>query len=103
MKIKIFLSFFILILFHSCGGFGDAAKVLKNEKTRTTDEFLVKKREPLVLPPDFDKLPEPGLKNKKTNDKNDKIKDLLKVDEDSGVQNSNQSSTENSILEKIRK
>tara|TARA_B100000575_G_C23102694_1_gene636298 strand:- start:163 stop:471 length:309 start_codon:yes stop_codon:yes gene_type:complete len=100
---KIFLSFFIFILLNSCGGFDDAAKVLKNEKTRTTDEFLVKKREPLVLPPDFDKLPEPGLKNKKDNDKNDKIKDLLKVKEDSRDQINSQSSTENSILEKIRK
>ena len=103
MKIKIFLSFLVLILLNSCGGFDDAAKVLKNEKTRTTDEFLVKKREPLVLPPDFDKLPEPNVKNKKANEKKDKIKDLLKVEEDSGNQINSRSSTENSILEKIRR
>ena len=35
--------------------YGDARKVLRNEKIKTTDEFLVKKREPLVLPPDYRK------------------------------------------------
>ena len=40
-------------------------KVLRNEKIKTTDEFLVEKRDPLVFPPDFDKIPEPGTKEKK--------------------------------------
>ena len=35
--------FLFLILLNSCGGFSDVGKVLRNEKTRTTDEFLVKK------------------------------------------------------------
>ena len=34
---------------HSCGGFSDASKVLQNEKITNTDEFLVKKRDPLIL------------------------------------------------------
>ena len=39
------INFLILILFLlvSCGGLKDAGKVLRNEKVRTTDEFLVKK------------------------------------------------------------
>ena len=47
----------ILFLISACGGLSDAKKVLKNEKVITTDEFLVKKKEPLILPPEFDKLP----------------------------------------------
>ena len=43
----------------------EAGKVLKNEKISTTDEFLVKKRQPLILPPDYDKIPEPNTINKK--------------------------------------
>ena len=36
------------------------------KKLKTTDEFLVKKKDPLVLPPDYNKIPEPGsLKKKK--------------------------------------
>ena len=103
MKIKTFLSFIILVLLSACGGLDDAAKVLKNEKTRTTDEFLVKKREPLVLPPDYDKIPEPGTKIEKKQNENDKIKDLLKIEEEKSDQKKTYSSTEKSILEKIRK
>ena len=33
-------SFFLV----SCSGLRDAGKVLRNEKVRTTDEFLVKKK-----------------------------------------------------------
>ena len=46
-------------------GFKEAGKVLRNEKIKTTDEFLVKKKEPLVLPPDYEKIPEPGSAKKK--------------------------------------
>ena len=43
--IKIFFFISLIIFLLSCG---DAAKVLRNEKIKTTDEFLVKKKEPLV-------------------------------------------------------
>ena len=44
---------------------------MRNEKVTSTDEFLVKKN-PLVLPPDFEKIPEPGTikDNKKSEKKN---------------------------------
>tara|TARA_B100000900_G_scaffold289896_1_gene248762 strand:- start:160 stop:411 length:252 start_codon:yes stop_codon:yes gene_type:complete len=81
----------------------DAAKVLKNEKIRTTDEFLVKKREPLVLPPDYNELPKPRQKNtKKDIDEKKKIKEMFKVSEKEII-NSNNSSIEESIINKIRK
>ena len=35
------LTFFLVV---SCGGLGDAGKVLRNEKIRTTDEFLVERK-----------------------------------------------------------
>ena len=41
---KITLIFIIIFLLNSCGGFKEAGKVLRNEKIRTTDEFLVKKK-----------------------------------------------------------
>ena len=62
-----YLSYLLIILFTqiSCSGFKEVGKVLRNEKTNTTDEFLVKK-EPLIMPPDLDKVPEPGtIKDKK--------------------------------------
>ena len=51
-----------MILLVSCG---DVGKALRNEKTITTDEFLVKKRNPLELPPDYKDIPEPGKLSKK--------------------------------------
>ena len=65
-KINQFISIIIfLILLNSCGSLNDAGKVLRNEKINNTDEFLVKKRDPLTLPPDYETIPKPGsLKNK---------------------------------------
>ena len=52
------INFLILLLFLlvSCGGLKDAGKVLRNEKVRTTDSSS-KKRNPLVLPPNFEEIP----------------------------------------------
>ena len=93
-----------LILTSSCGGFKEAGKVLRNEKTNTTDEFLVKKRKPLVLPPDYNKIPEPGsLSEESENNNEEEIKKILKVKENENSSNNNNSSIEKSILDKIRK
>ena len=56
---KLFLYILLFLFLNSCGGLSEAGKVLRNEKTRTTDEFLVKKREPLSQPPEFNKIPKP--------------------------------------------
>tara|TARA_B100001059_G_C17718883_1_gene519535 strand:+ start:593 stop:901 length:309 start_codon:yes stop_codon:yes gene_type:complete len=87
----------------SCSNLQEAGKVLRNEKTKTTDEFLVKKKEPLIMPPDLDKIPEPeSLKNKKENEE-EKIKKILKVPETSVKKNNSNSSTEELIIDKINK
>ena len=99
---KINLLFLILLLLVSCSGLKDAGKVLRNEKTATTDEFLIKKRNPLVLPPDYEKIPEPGSITKKDEEDDDKIKKILKTPKTTKSTN-NSSSTEESILENIRK
>ena len=56
-------------------------KILRNEKITETDEFLVKKKEPLVLPPDYNKIPEPGSLNKETTKDDDRIKKILRTQE----------------------
>jgi len=75
---------------------------LRNEKIKTTDEFLVKKRKPLILPPDYNEIPEPGTKTENKINENEKIKKMLKSTEKNNIKN-NSSSTEQSILNKIRK
>ncbi len=99
---KILLFILIPFILFSCTGLEDAAKVLRNEKIKSTDEFLVKKKEPLVLPPDFNKIPEPGSLSKKKEDENEeRIKKILKTPGKSNSVN-NSSSVEDSIIEKIR-
>ena len=96
----------ILIFFtlYSCGGFKDAGKVLRNEKIKTTDEFLVKKKEPLVLPPDYNKIPEPGsMKEKNSKNEGDKIKEILKIKENNNSENvGNGSDLLNNMKKKIQ-
>ena len=50
-------SFLILLFFNSCG---TVAEGLGGSKKKGSDEFLVEKKSPLVLPPSFGELPEPG-------------------------------------------
>ena len=99
-NIRILLITFLL--FVSCAGLKDAGKVLRNEKITTTDEFLVKKKDPLVLPPDYDKIPEPGTISKKKIDEEEKIKNILNAPK---VENEKKqsSSIEESIINQIRK
>ena len=93
----------ISFLLASCGGLKDAGKVLKNEKIKTTDEFLVKKRNPLVLPHKFEKIPEPGSNKKKKNDEDENIKRILNTPKNENISKNESSSIEESILNKIRK
>ena len=97
---------FLFILIISCQSMGDAKKVLTNQKTKTTDEFLVKKKQPLELPPEFDKLPIPDSvtnKKEKSLSEDEKIKDILRTTKQEKNGNKNFSSTEKAILDKIRK
>ena len=95
MKIK-YLFLFILLV--SCGTFSEAGKALRNEKTRTTDEFLIEKRGPLSLPPKMGELPQPrsDIETKKEN------KNILGVVSDSD-KSEEKSELENIFLEEIRK
>ena len=93
----------IIFLLISCSGFKDAGKVLRNEKVSTTDEFLVKKRNPLVLPPDYEKIPEPGSILQEKANEEVKIKKILKAPKSENAISGKSTSIEESILNNIRK
>ena len=92
----------ILITLASCASVEEAGKVLRNEKIKTTDEFLVKKRKPLILPPDYNKVPKPGTKTNNEVNQDEKLKRMIKSNKKTNIE-STSSSTEKSILNKIRK
>ena len=105
MKIKkkiliIILPIYFLVI--SCGTIEEAGKVLRNEKIKSTDEFLVEKKEPLTTPPEIFELPEPD-KLKKTNKTQNKIQSILNSDELEAKDDGTQSSAEETILKNIKK
>ena len=98
-KINLFL--IILIVLSSCGSFSEAGKILRNEKTNNTDEFLVKKRSPLVLPPDYKEIPEPDSLKKKSDE--NQIKKILNATKEENSNINKSSTIEKAILNRIRK
>ena len=100
---KIYYLLVFLFILTSCQSIKDAGKIMRNEKVKTTDEFLVKKREPLVLPPDYENVPKPGTTSQAKENEEEKIKKILKVPEKETSNTKNQNSIEKSILDKIKK
>ena len=99
------LSFLLITLFliNSCGAVKEAGKVMRNEKIQTTDEFLVKKRDPLVLPPNYEEMTQPRSSNKKNENEGEKIKKILKAPQTESISKKKPSSVEESILNRIGK
>ena len=63
---KYILIVLIFSFLQSCSSISEGFKL---KKGNTGDEFLVEKKNPLVLPPNFNELPEPGkteISNKNT-------------------------------------
>ncbi len=98
MKINIIL--ICLLVLTSCE---NAAKILRNEKIANTDEFLVKKKQPLIIPPDINIIPKPKSTKKKDKRDEEKIKDILKKSRSTNINKNSNSSAEKSILDKISK
>ena len=84
----------------SCGSIKEAGKVLRNEKVRSTDEFLVKKNNPLTVPPNYKDLPTPKTEIKSENNDLD-IERIF--DEDIKIEKSKDSQVEKMILNEIKK
>jgi hypothetical protein len=102
IKILILLSGLSIIL-NNCSGVDDAKKALSNQKTGKSDEFLIKKKDPLTQPPDFKKMPEPGSMSNETESGQNSLKKILKSKQRSNNNQSTSSSIEESILNQIKK
>jgi len=100
---EIFLFYILMFFLYSCGSTSEVGKVLRNEKIKTTDEFLVKKREPLTLPPDYKNLPEPGSIGNSKKNKNNSIDKILNIPEEKIAKKKKTSSVEQSIINEIGK
>ncbi len=102
--IKNFLLITLLLILTSCDGVKNA---LSGKKFENSDEFLVIKKNPLVLPPNFNDLPTPKevADTTQIEDIENEIEDLLssiKKDDEDVVESSSSSDAESFVLEKIK-
>ena len=100
-RFKIFVLICILPFLSYCSGFKDAFEGKK--RSEQSDEFLVKKKNPLRMPPDMDKLPVPGQDLQINNQiSNEDIKKLLKIKDNDNKVSSSGSDLLNNMKEKIK-
>ena len=101
LKIIILSNLFLFLL--SCGTVKEG---FSNQKKNNSDEFLVEKKTPLVMPPNYNELPEPKINQQEITEEKNPIKSLL-IQEDDPL-NDNEiddkdKKLEDSLLEKIKK
>ena len=100
---KFYIVLSIVIFLSSCSSI---KKGFVNEKKDNSDEFLVEKKSPLVMPPEYKKLPIPKTEQNKEKLENEEIKLLItsnKKKKVSDVSKTELNKTfEESILEKIK-
>ena len=104
MKINKFCTVFLsfLIFLSSCESVKQG--LVGSKRSKTSDEFLIQKKNPLVLPPGFEDLPLPKSEEVKKTGDNIEIKSLLNVYNEEGQDSTSESSgsLEKSVLKKIK-
>ena len=99
---KFNLLFILGIALIILSGCNTVKKGFKNPKKNSSDEFLVEKKSPLVMPPEFNELPIPN-QNKDTSQKQEiNIKNLISDNNGNTDQEASNSDLEGSILSKIK-
>ena len=103
---KNFLFYLMISFFFIASCAGDWASIKRGvtgAKSNDTDEFLVKKKDPLISPPDFEKLPVPKSK-KNQQKKSDEIQTLLKKTDTKNSKSNEDKSTklDEYILDQIK-
>ncbi len=102
---KINVMLFLTIVFFAFQSCQTIKEGFTSQKKKSTDEFLVEKKSPLVMPPDFNELPLPKISESIEEEENESGNNIEKLisnnnsPESSGVQDKN---FENLIIEKIK-
>ena len=102
---NIFIILIISLFSSSCSGGLEGFKLKK--KSTSGDEFLIQKKDPLVLPPDYSKLPNPDENIEISDQEETQIEVVFKnnssINEEEENSEKSNSSLEKSILKKIQK
>ena len=103
MNNKFSILILTLIILSSCQTLQDG---LAGKKNKNSDEFLIEKKNPLEIPPEFGELPEPNKIKGEEEDQAEKLdKDLeklLKNDDTSNDPQSIDKSAEEFVLKQIK-
>tara|TARA_Y100000590_G_scaffold209406_1_gene237256 strand:+ start:740 stop:1048 length:309 start_codon:yes stop_codon:yes gene_type:complete len=94
--------YIIIIIFFvtSCETMSSVKRGLTGEKKLSTDEFMVEKKDPLIMPPDYENLPTPEDRVAAKDEISTFEESLGTSIEDDSI--SSPSSTEGFILKKIQ-
>ena len=100
---KLFIFFQLILFLYSCSTLKEG---FTNQKKSSSDEFLVEKKSPLVMPPDYNDMPVPDQSNEMAETNENKIKDLVTKNNNENAEMNNaedgNSNIEQSILKKIK-
>jgi hypothetical protein len=101
LKILVLLN--LILFIYSCGA---AREGFTNQKKENKDEFLVEKKSPLMMPPDYDELPLPNSEVGDTQNSETNVKKLIVNNENDNSKSLNQDGSnkkiEESLIEKIK-
>jgi len=102
-KFKLLILLNIILLFSSCSSVKEG---FSNQKKNNTDEFMVEKKSPLKMPPNYNELPEPKSDISENIDNENQIEKLINKSDDAeantDIEKNVNKSFEELILDKIR-
>jgi len=94
---------FLLSLLNACQSLKDGLQ--GNKKSKSAEEFLIEKKNPLVLPPDFAKMPKPTSEGDKNQEKIFEIEDILRKKDNiikPNIPTKDNTNLKSSIIKKIK-
>ena len=104
---KVYAILFTLLLLNACSSISEG---LGGSKKVGSDEFLVEKKAPLILPPSFEELPKPTLKKEENGisieEESSQIKEIINQNSSTDITKEKDdftNSIEESIIKKINK
>ena len=101
-KIRVML--FLVIVFFTFQSCQTVKEGFSSQKKKSTDEFLVEKKSPLVMPPDFNELPLPKISEnieEEENEAGNNIEKLISNNNSPEISEAQDKNFENLIIEKI--
>ena len=95
MKYKILSILIITVLLSGCE---NIQRQLSMEKKENVDEFLIQKKNPLVLPPEFSKLPKPTNETSRVDNGEEEIDLEREPNEENRLENDHQAYPYDEVL-----